>query len=149
MASRKDIHKRIQRADMTAQVADIYEQYVFDLIKSKQEAIDAIRRQMLEIDARMKAEKSMRQKAQEFVDGQRNLGNREAAALAESEIIDLSIEYWSLMAERLQLSQAGRTIEVKRRDLEWQRSQVVQAYWANVRYAKILERDGSPRAAES
>lgn len=104
---------------------------------------------MLEIDARMKAEKSMRQKAQEFVDGQRDLGNREAAALAESEIIDLSLEYWSLMAERLQLSQARRAIEVKRRDLEWQRSQVVQAYWANVNYAKILEREGSPRAAES
>ncbi|KIO34545.1 hypothetical protein M407DRAFT_3245 [Tulasnella calospora MUT 4182] len=139
MAYLEGTQTRKHRAIKNTEVADIYERYLFDVLKAKQDAVDAFSRRMLEVDAQMQANKDRRQELQETVDRHFAEGNRQEAAHGKCEIIDLTIDFWSLMADWLVLSRRRRVIEEKRKDLEWERNQVVGAYWANVEYANALE----------
>ncbi|KAG9047104.1 hypothetical protein FS837_002988 [Tulasnella sp. UAMH 9824] len=150
MAYLEDVQTRKQRAIMSAEVADIYQQYVYDLIKPEQDAVDACTGRMIEFHARMETSKQRLEELGKLIHRRIDQEDSEGLASENRELTLLIFEVWLLMTGWLGLFEAREAAEERIRDLEWERNQVIETAWANIGYAITLARErGSSRIFEA
>ncbi|KAG9013503.1 hypothetical protein FRB90_005996 [Tulasnella sp. 427] len=139
MSTSDNLRTKLRQADKAAKVAEIYEEYVFSLVKAKRDATHELDEQMLELEARMSANARKQEEEEALVKRYTDSGNWMAAGASRQELVRLFTEYWMLRADETDLFLIKSPIDGERKLLEQQRSEMVDVYWAILDYATRLE----------